>query len=155
GSLTELARDLGVELVGHTFVDEGQYVYYPIINELAGSDVDAVLLDMSAESQEVFLSQAATVAGLPQVLGVTPVRGQSRPYLHRLIQVAPAVATEPRVVVWDPALDSQLNTTFSARTGEPMEAAAWTTYAAVLIASQAAAAGSLESTEALRAYLQD
>jgi hypothetical protein len=36
-----------------------------------------------------------------------------------------------------------------------MEAPAWTTYAAVVIASQAAAAGSLESTGSLREYLQD
>jgi mxaJ protein len=154
-SLTDVAQTLGVEVVGHTFVDDGQYVYYPIINELAASSVDAVLLNMSAESQEVFLSQAATVAGLPPLLGVTPVRGQSRPYLHRFIQVAATVATEPRVVVWDPAFESPLNTTFSARTGEPMEAPAWTTYAAVVIASQAAAAGSLESTGSLREYLQD
>src|SRR5690606_9917829 len=57
--LSEVAEGLGLEVVGHAMVDAGQYVYYPVINELTSSQADAAILVLSAESQEVFLSQAA------------------------------------------------------------------------------------------------
>lgn len=152
--LEEVAPTVGLELVGHALVEDGQYVYYPVISEVVESEADTVIVNMNAESQEVLLSQAITATAFPRVLGISPVRGQSRPYLYRFLQVAPEAATAPRVVVWDPAVESQLNATFVARTGEPMEAAAWTTYAAVVIASTAADAGGLASAEALSEYLR-
>lgn len=149
--LGDLAGTAGVTLAGHTVVEPGQFVYYPVFAEIEASGADTVLLAMSSESQEAFLSQAPS--GTLTYLGVSTVRGQSRPYLQRFLQVAPASAGAPRVVAWDPAVDVPLNETFSSRTGEPMEPTAWATYAAILIAYQAAATGQLGSPEELRAYL--
>jgi hypothetical protein len=59
------------------------------------------------------------------------------------------------VAVWDPSLEVAVNETFPARTSEPMEATAWTTYAAILSAFAAAEAGVLHDTDALLAYLTD
>jgi ABC-type branched-subunit amino acid transport system substrate-binding protein len=149
--LDQLVRAAGASLVGHTKVEPNQFVYYPVFTEIAAAGADSVLLALSAESQEAFLSQAP--ADQYRYLGVTPLRGQSRPYLRRFAQVAPADASDPRVVAWDPALDSPVNGTFASRTGEPMEPTAWATYAAVVIAFRAAQLGELSSTDALRAFI--
>jgi hypothetical protein len=89
------------------------------------------------------------------ILGLSSVRGQSRSYLQRYLQVAPEAGAAPRVVAWDPAVDVPLNETFAARTSEPMEPIAWTTYAAIRSAFAASDAGVLHDTEALLAYLTD
>jgi ABC-type branched-subunit amino acid transport system substrate-binding protein/ABC-type amino acid transport substrate-binding protein len=149
--LIELAQESGATVVGHTVVEPNQFVYYPVFQEFATSGADTVLLVLSAESQEAFLSQAPPEQFL--YLGVTPLRGQSRPYLQRFSQVAPGSATDPRVVAWDPALESPINSTFSSRTGEPLEPTAWATYAAVVIAFQASQAGEFDSPAALGSFL--
>ncbi len=117
------------------------------------SGADTVLMLISSEAQELLLSQAPAILPDAQLLGIATVRGQSRPFLQRLAQVSPDGVTTPRVAVWDPAADSPVNDVYSSRTGEPMEPAAWTTYAAIVTTFQAAQTGALDDPEALKTFL--
>ncbi len=143
----------GYSSVGGALVDPGQFIYFPVFDAIRAAEPDVVVLLMDADAQETFLGQAAS-AGLDQrMLGMSTVAGQSRPYLQRYLQVAPEAAAAPRVVAWDPALDVDVNAAFTARTAQPMEPAAWTTYAAIRSAFAASRAGVLHDTDALLAYL--
>lgn len=151
-----LSRSLasaGSQVVGSSTVEAGQFVFFPVLQAIREAEADTVLMMISSEAQELLLSQAQAVVPDAQLLGLATVRGQSRPFLQRFSQVSPGGVTSPRVVVWDPAVESPVNDTFSSRTGEPMEPAAWTTYAGIVTAFQAAQAGALEDIEDLRAFL--
>lgn len=162
GSLEAIATDLadaltarGHRSTGSVVVEPGAFIYFPVFDEVRASGADALVLLLDPDAQELFLGQAASAdLGMP-VFGLSTVRGQSRSYLQRYLQVAPEAGAAPRVVVWDPAVDVPLNETFAARTSEPMEAVAWTTYAAIRSAFAAARTGVLHDTEALLAYLTD
>src|SRR5690606_31476390 len=117
------------------------------------SGADTVLMLISSEGQELLLSQAPAVVPDVQLLGIATVRGPSRPFRQRFAQLSPDGVTSPRVTVWDPAADSTVNDVFSSRTGEPMEPAAWTTYAAIVTAFQAAQAGALDDPGTLKSFL--
>ncbi|HEX7040940.1 MAG TPA: ABC transporter substrate-binding protein [Trueperaceae bacterium] len=151
----EVVTAAGAALAGTATVEPGQFVFFPLLQEIAGTGADAVLLIASSDAQEQFISQASAVVPDARLVGVSPVGGQSRPYLERFRQVAPGGAPDPRVVAWDPAVDSDLNETYASRTGEPMEPAAWTTYAAIVATFEAARAGALGSPEELAAFLRD
>jgi ABC-type branched-subunit amino acid transport system substrate-binding protein/ABC-type amino acid transport substrate-binding protein len=162
GSAEAIASDLadalaarGHRLTGHVVVEPGAFIYFPAFDQVRASGADALALLLDADAQELFLGQAASAdLGMP-ILGLSSVRGQSRSYLQRYLQVAPEAGAAPRVVAWDPAVDVPLNETFAARTSEPMEPIAWTTYAAIRSAFAASDAGVLHDTEALLAYLTD
>ena len=136
-------------------IDPGQFVFFPVFDAVRTAEADTLVLLMGPDAQELLMGQAASVGLDVAISGLSTVRGQSRPYVQRYLQVAPVAGAAPRVVVWDPSLPASINETFAARTGEPMEPAAWTTYAAVLSAFAAADAGVLHDTAALRAYLTD
>lgn len=153
--LEAVVSAVGGRMVRSFAVAPGQFVYYPLLQELAASGPQTVLLLMSSEAQELLLSQAAALMPTADLLGVSSLAGQSRPFLHRFLQVAPQLATRPRVVAWDPALDVGLNDTFMSRTGEPLEPIAWSTFAGIMTAFEATAAGELASSESLRAFLTD
>lgn len=154
-SLERSWRDAGGASVDVASVEPGQFVYYPIVEEARAASADVVMLLMNSEGQEALLGQAGTLDADVVVSGLATVRGQSRTFLQRFLQVAPERGGAGRVVVWDPALPVELNETFAARTAEPMEPAAWTTYAAILVAFDAARAGVLDDPDALRTYLTD
>ncbi len=149
-----LVTGAGATLAGTAAVEPDQFVYFPLLQEIAGTGADAVLLVMASDSQEQFMSQASSVLPDVPLVAVSPVGGQSRPFLERFRQVTPGGAPDPRVVAWDAALASELNDNYAARTGEPMEPAAWTTYAAILATFEAAGAGALGSPEDLAAFLE-
>lgn len=153
--LEELARQAGHQLADVIGVAPGLFVYFPLLQELKAKDPDTVILLMSSDGQEMLLSQAASL--LPEVnfLGVSPIGGQSRSYLHRFLQAAPRLATQPRLVAWDPALENSLNKTFTSRTGEPLEPVAWSTFAGIVTAYRAAIDGSLASVGDLGAFLSE
>lgn len=156
GTIAALARSFAVRggTVGDVeWVEPGQFVYFPVLDRVRTSTADTVFLLMSAEDQEALLSQASGLEPHVAITGLSTVRGQSRAYLQRFLQVAPARGGEARIAVWDPALDVPLNATFAARTAEPMEPAAWTTYAGILSAFAAARADALERPSAARTYL--
>lgn len=156
GLLELIAQELiptGGELVGSAVVRPDEFVYFPVLQTVRDSGADTVLALISSEGQELLLSQAPAMIPDVQVLGIATVRGQSRPFLQRFAQVSPEGVTTPRVAVWDPAAESPVNEVYSSRTGEPMEPAAWTTYAAIVTAFQAFQAGALDDPESLKAYL--
>lgn len=155
GFVEEAVARAGAELTGTATVEPGQFVYLPLLQEIAATDADTVLLVMSSDAQELFMSQAAALLPDAELLGVSPVRGQSRPYVERFRQSVPGGAPAQRVVTWDPAFASDVNDTFAARTGQPMEPAAWTTYAAIVLAFEAARADRLGSAEELAGFLAD
>jgi mxaJ protein len=153
--VAEAVADAGKTLAGTAVVEPGQFVYFPLLIEAAATGADALLLLTSSDAQEAVMSQAPAVLPGAVLIGVSPVRGQSRPYVERFRQASAGAQLPPRVVVWDPAVDSALNQTFASRTSQPMEPAAWTTYAAILTTFAAARAGVLGSPEDLTAFLTD
>lgn len=153
GFVGEALAEAGATLAGSVMVEPAQFVFYPLLQEIAATGADTVLLVMSSDSQEVLLGQAASLLPDTTLVGVSPVRGQSRPYLERFRQVTSGTGPGPRVVAWDPAFESEINDTFSARTAEPMEPAAWTTYAAIVATFEAARADALGSAEDVAAFL--
>lgn len=153
-----LATDLaarGAALAGSALVDPGTFIFFPTFEPIRASGADTVVLLLDPDAQEMFLGQVASMGLGVEVAGLSSVRGQSRPYLQRYLQVAPDLGGAPRVVAWDPALPVPVNEAFAARTSEPMEPAAWTTYAAVLAAFDATRAGAFGSVDALWAFLTD
>src|SRR5690606_3644034 len=151
--LSRMLASTGGQLVGSSTVEPGQFVFFPVLQAIGEARADTVLMLMRTEAQELLMCQAPAVNPKALLLGLATVRRQSRPFLQRFSQVTPGGVTSPRVVVWDPAVDSPVNDTYTARTGEPMEPAAWTTYAAIVTAFQAAQAEALEDPDDLRAYL--
>ncbi len=151
--ITQRLEEAGGQLVGSATVKADEFVYFPVLQAVRDSGADTVLMLISSEGQELLLSQAPAVVPDVQLLGIATVRGQSRPFLQRFAQVSPDGVTSPRVTVWDPAADSTVNDVFSSRTGEPMEPAAWTTYAAIVTAFQAAQAGALDDPGTLKSFL--
>ena len=154
-ALGEQLAAAGGELVGSALVDPGQFIFFPVFDAVRAVGAEALVLLLGAEAQELFMGQAASIGLDVAIAGLSTVRGQTRPYVQRYLQVAPVAGAAPRVVVWDPALPAPVNEAFAARTAEPMEPAAWTTYAAIVSAFAAVEAGVLHDTGALRAYLTD
>jgi len=153
--LAESVARHGGTWVGSALVEPGQFVYFPAFDQARAADADALVLLMAPDAQELFLGQVGANDRGVAMYGLSTIRGQSRPYLQRYLQVAPFGGAAPRVAAWDPALPTTINETFAARTSAPMEAAAWTTYAAILAAFAAAEAGVLHDADALVAYLTD
>lgn len=143
----------GSALVGSALVEPGSFIFFPTFEPIRASGADTVVLLLDPDAQEMFLGQVASMGLGVRVTGLSTVRGQSRPYLQRYLQVAPELGGAARVVVWDAALPVPVNEAFAARTSEPMEPAAWTTYAAVLAAFEAARAGTLDDIDALWGFL--
>src|SRR5690606_33926966 len=108
------------------------------------------------QAQELVLSQLPAkapevVAGLPHPLA------QTREYLFRFRDIAPAAGQSPRASLWEASIEDEpegsLNGTYLSRTGLPMEGTAWATYTAVMISFEAARAGITADTEALVEFL--
>jgi mxaJ protein len=154
-ALEESVARHGGTWAGSALVEPGQFVFFPVFDQARAADADALVLLMAPDAQELFLSQVGASDRGVAIHGWSTVRGQSRPYLQRYLQVAPFAGAAPRVAAWDPALPTAINETFAARTSAPMEPTAWTTYAAILAAFEAAEAGVLHDAEALVAYLTD
>lgn len=154
-SVQEGLQRHGGTLVGSALVDPGQFIYFPVFDAIRSSGADTVLLLMDPDAQEFFLGQAAAMNLGVRFVGLSTVRGQSRPYLQRYLQVAPGLGATPRMAVWDPALPTSVNEAFAARTSEPMEPVAWTTYAAILSMFAAAEAGVVHDTDALLRFLTE
>lgn len=152
-ALAESLAGSGGELVGSALVEPNQFVFFPVFDEARAADASAIVLLMAPDAQELFLGQVGAADRGVAIAGLSTVRGQSRPYLQRYLQVAPFGGAAPRVAAWDPANANPINETFAARTSAPMEPAAWTTYAAILGAFAASEAGVLHDTEALIAHL--
>jgi mxaJ protein len=153
--LAERLAAAGGELVGSALVDPDQFIFFGEFEAIRAAGADALVLLMGAEAQERFMGQAGAARLDVVITGLGTIRGHSRPFLQRYLQVAREAGAGPRVVAWDPAVANDTNERFAARTGEPMEAAAWSTYAAILSAFAAAQADVLHDTAALLAFLTD
>jgi ABC-type branched-subunit amino acid transport system substrate-binding protein len=150
----ERASAFGVTLSGSALVEPGQFVYFPTLQAARATGAAALLLLMGPDAQEMLLGQLAMAGVSAEVAGLATIRGQSRNYLQRYLQVAPREGGMGRVSVWDPALDLPLNDTFVARTGTTMEPAAWTTFAAVASLLEARRMGARGTTAILAALTQ-
>src|SRR5690606_16100353 len=107
--LSSDAESVNIDLVGSAVVAPGQFVFYPILDEIEKTAADAVLLLIGADAQEQPLSQAASPENTTSFFGISGLREQTPPHLQRYLQVAPELATQPRVVAWDPAAALQVN----------------------------------------------
>lgn len=153
--LTRVIEEAGGRIVGQAVVEKGQYVFYPVIARIAASGAGTAQLYLTPDSQEALLSQAGALDPGIDLIGVSEPGGQTREYLKRYLQIAPALAVQPRVVAWDPALPTQINAAFTARTGEPMESVGWATYAGIMVASEAVRAGATGDAATVKAFLSD
>lgn len=131
----------GGSLVGSTVVETGQFLYFDTLNAIEEAAPDAVLLLMNEDQQELFMSQAAGTEPTWAVTGLPTLRSQTRAFLQRFLQVSSSLMRTPRIAVWDPALDNDLNDRYSSRTADAMGGAAWTTYAAFVLAFDASEMG--------------
>jgi ABC-type branched-subunit amino acid transport system substrate-binding protein len=152
-ALEGLLADLGATLAGSAWTESEQFIFFGLVGEVRAAEADAVLLLLSPDPQELLLGQVEGAGLTARVSGLSAIRGQSRPYLRRYVQVAPRLGAALRVVAWDPALPDALNETFASRTGEPMEAVSWTTYLAIVSAYAASREGVLGDVDALGDFL--
>lgn len=148
-----LARRIpeGREL-GRALVATDQPLYLDVIEAIAGSGADAVVLLLEADAQLVFLGQYETAAVAAEAFGYAATLTQTRQFYAALAHDAPTTGSGPRVALWDSSLGSpaatELGERFLARWGQPMDPSAWAAYAAVKIVVDAVAAvGSAEPRE--------
>ena len=147
--LASAVSEAGGTLVGSAVVDTGQFLYLDAVADVEATGAEAVMLIMNEEQQELFMSQARSLAGSVAVTGLPTLRSQSRAFLQRFLQVSDELTATPRVAVWDPALENDVNDRFSTRTAEALGGAGWTTYAAFLMAFDAAEQGAGREAEGL------
>ena len=146
-------------LVGSARVEPRQFVFFDVLDQIRASDAGAVLVVLGTESTDQFLVQYEMM-GLDASVGIVPTQfAQTRDVALRYRQSAPRSGAGPRPALWDTTLESfgagDLNERYTSRNAEPMEAAAWSTYAAVMSVYAAARAGATVDTEALVAFLTD
>jgi ABC-type branched-subunit amino acid transport system substrate-binding protein/ABC-type amino acid transport substrate-binding protein len=128
--------------------------YGHVIDDILAADPDVLLVLLAPVGQELFLSQAELARLDLRATGFPHPLMQTRDFLTRLRQSAPLASSNPRPALWDPLLvehgAAELNERFASISGEPMDAAGWSAYAAIRIAfDSAVAAGSAEPAELL------
>jgi len=138
GRIEALVADGGGTHLGSAVVETGQFLYLDAIDAIDVASPDAVLLIMNEDQQELFLSQADGIDPAWSVTGLPTLRSQSRAFLQRFLQVSPDLLRTPRIAAWDPSLENDVNDRFASRTASVMGGTAWTTYAAFLLAFDAA-----------------
>jgi ABC transporter substrate binding protein (PQQ-dependent alcohol dehydrogenase system) len=147
----------GAELVGTAAVERGQFVFTEAVSAAVDADADLVLLLLRPEDQELFISQYGT-SGTAVVSGLAYPEAQTRPFLYGLRDANQEVGRSPRIALWDASLAdgpaAELNDRYASRTNRPMEPSAWASFAAVVIAFEAADAVEDLTTDALVAYLE-
>lgn len=149
----------GQEIVGTSAVRPGQLAYANEIKTLLEQAPDVVVVMLNPQDSFMFMGQidgrasGATVVALPQLAA------QTRQYLAQLGAAAPSVAGDARPALWETTLAegpaAEIIDRFESRTGQPMESAAWSTYAAVLLVHQAALHGAAFDQHSLVAFLSD
>jgi ABC-type branched-subunit amino acid transport system substrate-binding protein len=148
----------GGEEVGSLAVPPDQPLYTRAFDAIAESGAGAAVLLLEADAQLVFLGQYETAGVDAAVYAFPSDIAQTRQFYAALAFDAGATASAaPRVALWDASVadDAGLNERFLGRWGYPMDPAAWSAYAAVKVAVDAAAgAGSSEPEDLLR-YLSD
>lgn len=159
----ELAADLesaapGGREAGSLAVPADQPLYKRAFDAIASSGAGAAVLLLEADAQLVFLGQYETAGVDVPVYALPTDITQTRQFYAALMHDAGQTASlAPRVALWDASVDDAdgLNERFLGRWGYPMDPAAWSAYAAVKVAADAAAgAGSSEPEDLLR-YLAD
>lgn len=151
--------DHGSTVVGKAVVGRQQFVYSDVINRIEEAKPDIVLLLLQPKDQEVFLSQYPRATNAPAVTGVPYSLTQTREYLFRFRDINSSAGTTARAALWEASLKAnasrEINESYLARNGAPMEPVAWATYSSLLILSQAVdATESYDSTE-LISYLEE
>ena len=146
-------------VVGSARVEPRQFVFFDVLDQIRAADAGAVLVVLGTESTDQFLVQYEMM-GLEASLGIVPTQfAQTRDVALRYRQSAPRSGAGARPALWDTTLESygaaDLNERYTSRNADPMESAAWSTYAAVMSVYAAARAGAAFDAEALVAFLTD
>ena len=154
---TAAVLEAGGEIAGTAEVQRQQFVYQDELEQLNASSPDVVLLLLTAQDQELFLAQYEVEDFEYPITGFPTEISQTRDFFFRFSQTAPSAAGY-RIALWETTLTQNgaqdINERFMARTGEPMDPAAWASYAAIKIAYEAlVATGSTEAAE-LRQFLE-
>jgi quinoprotein dehydrogenase-associated probable ABC transporter substrate-binding protein len=147
----------GAEVVGSAGLTPDS-AYGDELEHISKVSPDVVLLLLSPEAQELFLSQY-TLEGLTfPITGFPYPIMQTREFLTRLRQVAPGESAGYRAALWETSLKrngaAALNENFISRSGEPMEPAGWAAYAAVKIIVEAITSAKTQETAALVDFLE-
>lgn len=150
-------RGDGSKSVGDVAIPPGPQPYGAAFSTLRKAGPDVVMSLQQASDQDFFLGQYGS-ARLPYpVTGFPYPVTQTREYYGRFLQSDPN-GDGPRATLWDPTLRSNgagdLNDRFAGMSGAAMDPAAWATFAAIKILSQAVAATGTLATDALVAYLE-
>lgn len=121
---------LGDRVAAVAPVTDRQLVYTRTFDAVQSADTVVLLMD-SAE-QEAFLTQYALAGHTAPVTVLPDLAAQSRAHYASLL-AGTGGNLAPRVAMWDASLDLPLNERFQGRFGQPMDPAAWSAYAAVML----------------------
>lgn len=131
---------------------------YADVLAVTESSADAVVVLLPPDAQGLFLAELDRESYDGKVLGFPWPQMQSRQFYYRLIQDSPDVLGAPRIAGWDASLvedgADDLNLRFSSRSAMAMDVTAWSTYAAVELAIEAAVTADREGV-ATREALPD
>jgi len=146
-------------VVGSARVEPRQFVFFDVVDQIRASDAGAVMVVLGTESTDQFLVQY-DMLGLEADLGIVPTQfAQTRDVALRYRQSAPQSGAGARPALWDTTLEphgaDDLNERYTSRNADPMESAAWSTYAGVMSVYAAARAGAAFDAVALVAFLTD
>lgn len=158
--LASLVEELGgASLVGMGVVEPSQLVFTGLFGDLQDAGADALLVFLPAMDAYLLASQLNSRLADLVFAQVPTLLGQSREYLVQLRDAAPLAARTVRPALWEATLETdvagELNARFQSRTGQPMDPAAWATYAAIAFVYNAAERGAAANAASLVAYLED
>lgn len=139
------------------FVPAGPTSYHSTIQDIAASDASVVFALLDPVDLEMFLVQAEQEQLAADVIGFPWPASQTRDFYYRLSHIAPNSTGIPRIASWDATLKaygaSEINLRFTSRSGQPMDSAGWSTFAAIEILANALAATGARETAVLIDHL--
>ena len=135
-------RHFGAREVGHAVVASGEDLPDDVLDAIAGSGADVVILLSSAQDQLTALQRLESRNLNVMVTGFPHPEAQTRAFLAASAQAAPVLGAGMRTLAWEPTLDAygarELNARYQARWNQPMESPAWAAYQGVKILFEAA-----------------
>lgn len=151
-------RHWGANEAGKSAVVMAQPDFSKEIENIRKSKADAVMLLLGAEDQSTFFGQYELSGLTAQVNAFPDLISQTRDYYSAMRVFAPKTGAGYRATLWEPTLDAygarELNTRFSQRWGQTMDAPAWASYVAVKLLFEATSTAQTLDPTKLAAHLE-
>lgn len=145
------------EIVGAAAVPAGKSAYTEEIDAADRLGADQIVLLLDPFDQMVFIGQQEFAAAQVPILAFPHTLTQTRDYIAAARYFAPRANPPLRVALWESTIDEgaagAFNDTYRSRFGEPTDPTAWSTFSAVRILIEAAAATGSTAPAALIDHL--